>query len=109
MQRLRLVIASTALSAATIAGPALFATPAPAAPVVQAGSGLVNVQVGIGDITITDLVDVQAAVPIGVAANVCGVNVNVLAEQLAAGDTTCDIAQDQRAQNALAQINQINQ
>ena len=109
MRRLRLAIASTAMSAAALAGPALVATPASAAPVVVAGGGLVNVAVGVEDITISDLVDVNAAVPIGVAANVCGVNVNVLAEQLAAGDDTCEIQQDQRAEAALDQINQINQ
>jgi hypothetical protein len=109
MHKLRLAVASIALSAATLAVPAVVASSASAAPVVQAAGGLVNVQVGIGDVTITDLVDVNAAVPIGVAANVCGVSVAVLAEQLGTAPVTCDIAQNQRADAALRQINLINQ
>ena len=46
----------------------------------QAGDTLVNVQVG----------DITAAVPISVAANLCDINVNVLARQVDAGDTDCD-------------------
>jgi hypothetical protein len=45
-----------------------------------AGNSLVNVQ----------LDDVFVAVPIAVAANVCDVNVNVLAQQLRLGQATCD-------------------
>ena len=62
-------------------------------------SGLVNVAV----------VDNTVQIPIGVAANVCGVSVAVLAEDLAGGPVTCDIAQGQRADAALKQINLINQ
>jgi hypothetical protein len=42
-------------------------------------SGLVNVAI----------VDNTVQIPIGVAANVCGVAVNVLAQNIANGDTTC--------------------
>jgi hypothetical protein len=65
------------------------------------GSGLVNVQVG--DVTLLNgflnndqiaalnnlSVPVNVQVPVGVAANVCGVNANVLAKQLKGGDATC--------------------
>jgi hypothetical protein len=46
----------------------------------QAGDTLVNVQIG----------DITAQVPVAVAANLCDINVNVLARQVDAGDTTCD-------------------
>jgi len=46
----------------------------------QAGDSLVNVQVG----------DVTVLVPVSVAAALCDVNVNVLAEQLGDGDATCE-------------------
>ena len=46
----------------------------------QAGNSLINVQVAGLDVLI----------PIGVAANVCDVNANVLAQQLRLGDDTCD-------------------
>jgi hypothetical protein len=65
------------------------------------GSGLVTVQVG--DVTLLNnflnndqiaalnnlSVPIQVQVPIGVAANVCGVNANVLAKQKKAGAATC--------------------
>jgi hypothetical protein len=46
----------------------------------QAGNSLVNVQI----------TDVDVLVPIALAANLCDVNVNILARQLRAGDATCD-------------------
>ncbi|MGH3104207.1 MAG: hypothetical protein ACRDN6_08960 [Gaiellaceae bacterium] len=46
----------------------------------EAGNSLVNVQVG----------DITILVPIAVAANLCDINVNVLAQQLETGDTSCD-------------------
>lgn len=55
-----------------------FAAPAQAQN--QAGDSLVNVQ----------LSDVNVLVPIGVAANLCDVNANVLARQARNGDTDCD-------------------
>ena len=46
----------------------------------QAGDSLVNVQVD----------DLAVLLPIGIAANVCDVDVNVLTAQLALGQATCD-------------------
>jgi hypothetical protein len=46
----------------------------------QAGDSLVNVQID----------DLNVLLPIGIAANVCDVNANVLAAQLDLGPTTCD-------------------
>jgi hypothetical protein len=45
----------------------------------QAGNSLVNVQIE----------DLTVLVPISVAANICDVNVNVLAQQLRTGEATC--------------------
>lgn len=82
---------------------AAVASVAVAAPAIaqNVGSGLVTVQVG--DVTLLNnflnhdqiaalnnlSVPVQVQVPIGVAANVCGVNANVLAKQKKAGAATC--------------------
>ncbi|MDQ3553322.1 MAG: hypothetical protein M3395_02795 [Chloroflexota bacterium] len=46
----------------------------------QAGNSLVNVQI----------TDIEVLVPIALAANLCDVNVNVLARQLRLGEATCD-------------------
>ncbi len=46
----------------------------------NAGNSLVNVQIG----------DITVLAPIGIAANICDTNVNVLAEQNKAGRTTCE-------------------
>ena len=46
----------------------------------KAGDSLVNVQID----------DLNVLLPIGIAANVCDVNANVLAAQLDLGETTCD-------------------
>ena len=68
------------LTGASLAAGALaIALVAPVSAANQAGDSLVNVQVS----------DVTIAVPISVAANICDVNVNVLAGQLDAGDATC--------------------
>jgi hypothetical protein len=61
-----LVTAVTAVAGASTAG-------------AQNQSGLVNVAI----------VDNTVQIPIGIAANVCGVAVNILAQNLANGDTTC--------------------
>ena len=45
----------------------------------RAGNSLVNVQIS----------DVDVFVPIGIAANLCDVNANVLAQQLRTGEATC--------------------
>lgn len=61
------------------AGALAIALVAPVAAANRAGDSLVNVQIS----------DVTILVPIAIAANICDVNVNVLAEQLDAGDATC--------------------
>jgi hypothetical protein len=58
----------------------------------QAGDSLVNVQVG----------DVTVLVPVSVAAALCDVNVNVLAEQLGDGDATCEATAESIATPARA-------
>lgn len=65
----------------------LGASNATAAPVDQ--NGLVNVFVD----------DTTVQIPIAVAANVCGVAVNVIATQATGGDTTCDAFANAEANN----------
>ncbi len=72
INRSLVAIAATAALSLGAAGPAMGAQN-------QAGDSLVNVQVG----------DVTVQVPIAVAANLCDVNVNVLAQQNKAGSPTC--------------------
>lgn len=55
------------------------AAPAVAQPGNRAGDTLVNVQIS----------DVDVLIPISVAANLCDINVNILAEQVRTGATTC--------------------
>lgn len=80
---------ATAGTAALLAAGAGLAAPAQAAPVVT--GGLVNITVTevLNDnvVTVTDTVDLAAA--INIAANVCDVSVNVLAEQTKGFRTTC--------------------
>ena len=77
-------------AAAFLAGTVMgVSAPSHAQPLFQ--GGLVNVSVGDVDI----LNDVNIAAAIGVAANLCDVNVNVLAVQLRDGSATCDAANDQ--------------
>lgn len=52
-----------------------------------AGDSLVNVQID----------DLTVALPIAIAANVCDVNINVLAQQLRLGEATCTAAADSEA------------
>ncbi len=82
------LVASLAIFGAT-------AAPASAQPVVT--GGLVNVTVTnvLNNTTITILEDVNIAVALNLAANICNVSVNVLAVQIGSGDTTCTIG-DQR-------------
>jgi hypothetical protein len=56
------------------------AAPAVAQPGNRAGDTLVNVQIS----------DVEVLIPISVAANLCDINVNVLARQVRTGDTDCE-------------------
>lgn len=79
------VVASLSLVAAT-------AAPASAAPVIT--GGLVNVTVTnvLNNNTVTILQDVNVGVALNAAANVCGVSVNVLAQQLGHGPVSCETA-----------------
>jgi hypothetical protein len=76
-------IASVALSGGLLMGAGAIAGPASSAPVIT--GGLVN-------ITVTDVLtdnQVNVQVPIGVAANVCGINANVLATQAISQPVNC--------------------
>lgn len=53
----------------------------------QAGDSLVNVQVS----------DLNVLVPVAVAANLCDINVNILAAQADLGDTTCTSTAESQA------------
>jgi hypothetical protein len=80
---------------------ALAAVATPALAQVNTSGGLVNVSVQNVDVLKNFLnndqiaalnnvsVPVTVQVPVGVAANVCGVNANVLAQQKKTGDATC--------------------
>lgn len=84
-----------------IAAAMLAATATPALAQVNTSGGLVNVSVQNVDILKNFLnndqiaalnnlsVPITVQVPVGVAANVCGVNANVLATQKKTGDATC--------------------
>ena len=86
---LRRSLASLIVSA-TLAGGAVLSLGSPAGAQVVANN-LVGLNISGNQVTVADLADVNAnvAVPIGVAANVCGVSVNVLSEMLP-GPTVCD-------------------
>lgn len=97
-----LMIAAAALAASTSA----FAQ-------VNTGAGLVTVQIGNVSVLNNFLngsqiaalnnlsVPITVQAPIGVAANVCGVNANVLASQTQGGAATCSAKSGSRA---LAQL-----
>lgn len=85
-------IVRAAALAAAMAIP--MATTASAQPQVVIGGGLVNVQVTdvIDDITVTITdINVSLAAALQLAANLCDVNVNVLAVQLREGGATCEV------------------
>jgi hypothetical protein len=84
----RILAASASAVVALTGSTFMAAAPASAQPLVT--GGLVNV-------TVTDVIDgdvlsnnnVSLGAALGVAANVCDVNVNVLARQLRSGGATC--------------------
>jgi len=95
------ILATSASAAIALTGSTLgIAAPANAQPVIT--GGLVN-------ITVVDLIDVTnnnvaLGVALGLAANICDVNVNVLAVQLRDGGATCTAdAGDQRVTISQAQ------
>jgi hypothetical protein len=74
MRRLLVLMALTGMLSLGAAAPAV------AQPGNRAGDTLVNVQIS----------DVEVLIPISVAANLCDINVNVLADQVRTGDTDCE-------------------
>jgi hypothetical protein len=108
MRVFRKAVASVALAAASVTGAAALAGPASAAPIVA--GNLVGVNVSNVDVLtenqvlLNDVADVNANVPIGIAANVCGVSVAVLATALGAGDVRCDALASPRSQAAIENI-----
>lgn len=93
----------------------LAATATPGLAQVNTSGGLVNVNVQNVDILKNFLnndqiaalnnvsVPITVQVPVGVAANVCGVNANVLASQKKTGDATCTARNGSKAlANAVA-------
>lgn len=81
-------LAITACTAALSFG--AFAAPASAGPNSVAQQGLVNLA----------LTDTTVQVPIGIAANICGVAVNVLAATNVTGPVACDAGSGATAQRA---------
>jgi hypothetical protein len=84
-QTLKAPLISLALAVAMMFAVAM---PATAQPVDQ--EGLVNVNIG----------DVTVQVPVAIAANICGVAVNVLAELVAAGDVECEAIAESEARSS---------
>ena len=84
------MVAGSCFAAIASVGIGLAAMPAEAQPVVT--GGLVNV-------TITDVLShdqINAQIPIGVAANVCGVAANVLAQRTSTAPVDCTSATTQQ-------------
>jgi hypothetical protein len=73
--------------------------------------GLVNVQ--LGDVVISQIaqdinvdvsqIPVSVQVPVGVAANICGVDANVLAQQKQDGEASCDATSSSQALTQIVQ------
>jgi hypothetical protein len=90
MKRMAMGVASMALG---LGGSLAMSTPAQAAPLVTGGVVNVTVTDVVDDVTVTvQDVNVGVGAALNIAANVCDVNVNVLAEQLRDGSTTCENA-----------------
>jgi hypothetical protein len=101
-----------------MAAAALAAMASPALAQLNTGAGLVNVQIGDVSLLNNFLNNTQLAalnnvslpitvqVPVGVAANVCGVNANVLAQQKGTGTATCTAKNGSRAlaQGVISQV-----
>lgn len=90
---------SKIVRAAALAGAVAIpmATTVSAQPQVVIGGGLVNVQiVDVVDDVIVNVEDINVALgaALQLAANVCDVNVNVLAEQFRQGDAQCSSVVD---------------
>jgi len=86
MFSIRRSAAAAGMTAALLIGAGAAAAPSGASPVIT--GGLVNV-------TVTDVVShntTNVQIPIGVAANVCGVAANVLAQRTSTGPVDCTAA-----------------
>ena len=58
------------------------------------------------NVTVTDVADVGAVqVPIGVAANLCDINVAILVEDLQDGAASCQATNESQADNSLRGLN----
>jgi hypothetical protein len=75
---------------------ALVATGCLAAGIAGTASGAPTQQEGLVNVNVTDL---NVQVPVAVAANICDVNANVLAEQADLGTATCTATADSIATN----------
>ena len=94
-KRFAATIGAGALAVGTVA---LVPDHASAQPIIT--GGLVNVVVTdvVDDVTVVvQDINVSVGAALAVAANVCDVNVNVIAEQLRNGDATCENALDDTA------------
>jgi hypothetical protein len=86
MLKLKTSFAALATTALLFAG---LATPAAAQPIVTGGLVNITVTTVTGDILSNN--NVNLGVALNTAANICGVNVNVLARQIGTGDVSCTI------------------
>jgi hypothetical protein len=95
MKRIAMGAASAALA---LGGTVAMSTPAQAAPLVTGGVVNVTVTEVIDDVTVVvQDVNVGVAAALGIAANVCDTNVNVIAQQLARGGSCTSDATGQTA------------
>lgn len=87
---MRKLFAASVLSAVAVGSTVATAPSANAAPLVTGGVVNVTVTDVVDDVTVVvQDINVALGAALGVAANVCDVNVNVLAEQLREGGATC--------------------
>jgi uncharacterized sodium:solute symporter family permease YidK len=99
LRRIKLAGTSLAMAGSLAAGSIFMTAGAAGAQPVVTG-GLVNVTVTdvIDDVTVVvQDVNVGVSAALALAANVCDVNVNVLARQLRGGEATCENAVDDTA------------
>jgi hypothetical protein len=90
-ERVRNVVGATIMAAAVVVTPMAGASAA-AAPDAQRQSGLVNVNL----INVASGNQVSVAVPVGVAANVCGLSVAAVLSAAGTGGTVCTATVDDR-------------
>ena len=102
LKRAKALVAATAVASTLTVG-----AMAPSAVAQQ--TGLVNVEIVGNNVIVSPQVGANLQVPIGIAANVCDVNVAVLAAVYDAGGTrTCDSTVSQRTEAAFEQIQRID-